>query len=158
MKKKIILIVLIITLVIIAGIGGYFIYQSKQKTGTEWGDLYRNKLLGDSKEQNLTVIMEDGKKEEKTIDYYKNTKNVNISFIELDKEVEPVMTVGFERDNGKKSLYVYSIDEYNEGGKMACISNPYPQIDMDYNLVDSNYDYDVVFLYNIAAKEYRYYV
>lgn len=27
MKKKIILIVLIITLVIIAGIGGYFIYQ-----------------------------------------------------------------------------------------------------------------------------------
>lgn len=126
-KKKTLKIgALVLMLLVVVGIGGFFGYkkfQSSKSVGSDWGDAYYDFII-DSKTNNKKEAVKD---------------NSKIEFIEVPEVNDPIMVVNYEKEAKDYSdIYYINNDEIK-------------------NIIDSE-PADVELLYNIADKEYNWYL
>ncbi len=132
-----IIITIIVILLIVAIIGGIFVFKNaNSSTGTEWGDTYFERLKED-------IAKENG--EYSNID----DNNMEITFLQLKENSNPVMMVTY-KEADKKKINIYREREYNNEDNKYIINNGMSN--------EENKEYDIQFLYNTELKENRWYL
>ncbi len=134
-KLLIIISVIVVILIIIAGIVAYFVHQNNnlnQSVGTTWGDTYYA-YLREGIEQN-------NEQEKEKYGIYSDVTSVDIEFIEIENNSNPVMVMSYYRNNVLYSNFYY-IDGQN-----------------NVNNVLNRENTDLILLYNIEESEYFWYL
>lgn len=154
-KSKLPIIITVIILILVVGIvGGYFGYQyieENKSTGTEWGDNYLEILAKDTSKDTYKGYDSQGNEKEITTDTYANSTNCKIQFIKYEENEVPSMFISFEK-NGKKCIKEYTIKGYDT------ISSTYPfSLENEEELTKAS-DYELQYLYNIKSKQYNWYI
>ncbi|MBR0427618.1 MAG: hypothetical protein IJK18_05420 [Clostridia bacterium] len=141
-KRLIIISICIVLLLIILGIIGFIIKNKQEKsqpTGTEWGDLYFNKLKDAISKGNLQVAK-------------KNNLETTISFIQKEDNETPIMITQYQSESPipdsdntvtMNNSNVYYIDENNEVKQVYW---------------GTSIKTDIEYLYNIKEDKYLWYV
>lgn len=134
-KLLIIISVIVVILIIIAGIVAYFVHQNNnlnQSVGTTWGDTYYA-YIREGIEQN-------NEQEKEKYGIYSDVTSVDIEFIEIENNSNPVMVMSYYRNNVLYSNFYY-IDGQN-----------------NVNNVLNRENTDLILLYNIEESEYFWYL
>ena len=142
-STKIIIILVIVLIAIIAlGVGGYFAYMKLNSTGTEWGDTYyryAKDLSGSINEISSLQEPEENSQSFKNGLPYGVKDDVKTEFVDIDN------------DNIPEMIATYSYKDYN-GITIYYIK------DNKVNYYPPQNGNDIILLYNIEKKDYKYYV
>lgn len=130
-KLLIIISIIVVLLIIIACIVAYFVYQNNnlnQSVGTTWGDAYYAYLR--------EGIGENNEQEKEKYGIYSNVTNVDIEFIEIENNNNPVMVMSYYRDS---ILYsnIYYINEQNTVNSV--LNKEYTDLILLYNIEEDGY-------------------
>ena len=104
-KLRVIITILVIAVLIIGGVGGYYIYQNYEKNktvGTAWGDKYYAYLK--------EVVSNTQADKNKTYGMPNNMKDTKIQFIETTENEPPKMEMTYNLD-GTEYVNIYYIDD-----------------------------------------------
>lgn len=134
MNKKSYKIIIVILLIAIISVGGYFIFRNNKADKTNvkgWIDAYYEKLLDELKENEV----------------YTDAKNISIQFVGAPDKDLPIMAVIYEKNN-KKKINQYGVAKSGNGYRCWLMARG-----------DSiNYDYKLELLYDIEHKKYMWFV
>lgn len=152
-----IIIAIIVILLIIAIVGVIFVSKNNNSFETEWGEFYYQTLERETKKYEAQTPDENGEYQTKEFDYYADTNNVNIQFIQLENYNIPIMAVSYEKNNYRQ-LNIYEVKETeNTTYKYTYTLSQYPTITMGEEQ-KSDGNYDVQLLYNIEEQRYIWYI
>jgi len=146
-----IIIAIIVILLIVAIIGGIFVFKNENSTGTEWGDVYFKELVRDSQKHTIEYTDDNGEKKSQEDDYYADSKNAKVQFIQVKENTVPMMAVTYEKNNNV-NLAVYSARKVEEGHYSTTVSTFPNTTNKD------SVNYSIQLLYNLEKQEYVWYI
>lgn len=137
--KWLIIAIIVIVVLAVAGIGGWFAYQTyeaNRTTGTDWGDIYYAYL---EKEQDSTTQFN-------TIQ--KGSENYKVQFIPQE-EKNPIMTVQYE---------VKVAEDKTQGKYGIFYINEESQVQNAVTYIAENRELNLELLYNKKEEQYKWYI
>jgi len=126
---KVIILIIAILLAVIMFEGILIFKNIINSTGTKWGDMYFEKLQEEIEEENYLNIIND---------------SIEIKFIQVKENSNPVMVVTFEELGGEKMINIYREKE-NEKNNKDIIKN--------FMTYSSGKECGIQLLYNIELLE-----
>lgn len=129
MKKKVLIIAIVLLLIVLGAVGGYFGYkywESNQSVGTDWGDVYYEYL-------------QDGISQGEFL----NSLNGKLQFIQLEENKTPAMVVSYDEPD-KKVMRISVINADNVVREKEFEA-------------ESNSELSINYLYDIETQEYNWY-
>ena len=133
-KKGLIITLIVIIILVVIGIlafVGWQYFNNNKTVGTTWGDTYYaylRKASSNKETRNTDLGLADG------------TQNVELEFIDIEEEEEPVMVISYEKDDENYSNIYYIKDD----GTVYELTYSFPT--------------DIEMLYSIEEKEYNWYL